>query len=115
VPSDYTVKVINIDADLFIDIDSSCEEITVHIVGPETCVRDIDVDEGDKHRRILKISKGWKEDIFFQRPVAVSSGGNVYTRAIVRLKVPEGTLINVSKFLGHIRVNASKSQVEISR
>ncbi len=74
----------------FIDIDSSYEEIVVHVIGPESCVKDISVDEGDKHRKVLKISRGWKEDVFFFRPIAVS-GGNVYTRAIIRLKIPEGT------------------------
>jgi hypothetical protein len=114
VSKDFVVQVVNIDADLFIDIDSSYEEIVVHVIGPESCVKDISVDEGDKHRKVLKISRGWKEDAFFFRPIAVS-GGNVYTRAIIRLKIPEGTLLNISKVRGFIRVNSSKSQVEISK
>ena len=115
VPSDYTVKVINIDADLFIFIDDSYREIHAENVGPESCVKEICVDEGDKFKRILKLSKNWQEDLFFVRPISTSPRGNIYTRAIVTMYVPRGTVINVEKLSGQIIVNDYDGQVVISK
>jgi len=100
---DRIIEISDISANLFIDMDYSEEGgASIVIAGPEPCVNSIVL---EKIGKSLTLSRAKNSRPIFPSVLTITSEGNFYSKAVIRMTIPKGTLVNVFKLDGSIHLN----------